>query len=124
MEKKTQLALRISKYIHDTCDNVPHDIGLKIVDIMETEFNLRIEEEPVPEPVLKVGSVLVAKMDFKSIDGETFLLKGKEYPVDGFNRSEDFDELYLKSETSKTHLFDLNELHHAYWGKYFTKKAE
>lgn len=32
MTDKTEIALKISKIVHDNCDNVPHDIGLKIVE--------------------------------------------------------------------------------------------
>lgn len=32
MTDKTEIALKISKIVHDNCDNVPHDIGLKIME--------------------------------------------------------------------------------------------
>ena len=33
--KNVQIALKISKYIHDNCKDVPHDIGMKILKIIE-----------------------------------------------------------------------------------------
>lgn len=31
------LAMKISKRIHDECENVPHDIGLKVLDVIEND---------------------------------------------------------------------------------------
>jgi hypothetical protein len=35
---KISLALKLSKYVHDNCKDVPHDIGLHLVQIVE-EYN-------------------------------------------------------------------------------------
>lgn len=34
---KVELALKINKLIHDECTNVPHDIGWRIVRMLELE---------------------------------------------------------------------------------------
>lgn len=35
--ENVNLALKIAKAIHDRCENVPHDIGVVIVDLIEAE---------------------------------------------------------------------------------------
>jgi len=32
---KIELAIKLSRYIHNVCENVPHDIGLTLVNIIE-----------------------------------------------------------------------------------------
>lgn len=34
-QDKTDLALKINKFVHDNCENVSHDIGLRIVDLID-----------------------------------------------------------------------------------------
>lgn len=34
-DKDIELALKLSAYVHDTCENVPHDIGLKLLKIIK-----------------------------------------------------------------------------------------
>ena len=34
------LALKISRLIHDTCDNAPHDIGFSVMEIIINDSNL------------------------------------------------------------------------------------
>lgn len=29
------LAVKLSRYVHSVCDNVPHDIGLKLAEIIK-----------------------------------------------------------------------------------------
>lgn len=38
MRIDSELALKISRYIHDKCKDVPHDIGLCIADIIEQHY--------------------------------------------------------------------------------------
>ena len=33
------LAIKLSKYVHDNCKDVPHDIGLKLVEIISEHFH-------------------------------------------------------------------------------------
>ena len=33
-DRDIKLALELSSYVHDTCKNVPHDIGLKLLEIV------------------------------------------------------------------------------------------
>lgn len=34
-----ELALKLSRYVHDNCKDVPHDIGLKLVEIISEHFS-------------------------------------------------------------------------------------
>lgn len=34
---KTELALKVNKLIHDSCKDVPHDIGFKVMELIEAE---------------------------------------------------------------------------------------
>jgi len=33
------LSFKISRYVHDNCKDVPHDIGLKLIEIIKEHIN-------------------------------------------------------------------------------------
>lgn len=33
-----ELAVKLSKYVHDNCKEVPHDIGMKLMEIISEHF--------------------------------------------------------------------------------------
>lgn len=43
----TEIALKLSKYCHDHCDNVPHDIGLKLLERVDGDGCLNQVNEQV-----------------------------------------------------------------------------
>ena len=46
---KADIAIRLSRYVHNTCENVPHDIGLALLEIVmpiiQTADRLKEENE-------------------------------------------------------------------------------
>ncbi len=38
------LALKINKLIHDECKEVPHDIGVRIMELVERELKKELKE--------------------------------------------------------------------------------
>jgi hypothetical protein len=40
-DKWVNAALEMSQFVHTECENVPHDIGLKLMDIIEKHYTLQ-----------------------------------------------------------------------------------
>jgi len=40
---ETELAIKITKYIDKICKNVPHDIGLNIIKIIQENGNINVK---------------------------------------------------------------------------------
>lgn len=49
---EVKLALEMNKLVHDECKDVPHDIGLRLLEIVKMNVNEQLRQPPVSGSVL------------------------------------------------------------------------
>lgn len=48
MEKKIELALKLNRLVHDECNDVSHDIGLRLEEICSKHYEKYYNCSPTP----------------------------------------------------------------------------
>lgn len=55
LNKEVQLALELNKLVHENCKDVPHDIGIRLMDIVKKYATIHsMDITPLPEKYAKV----------------------------------------------------------------------
>lgn len=44
---EVKLALEMNKLVHDECKDVPHDIGLRLLEIVKMNVNEQLKQPPI-----------------------------------------------------------------------------
>ena len=68
-----KLALEMNKLVHNECEDVPHDIGLKLLEIVKRNVNEQLRQPPVS------GQLLFSPDDIERIVNAKSTFNGKQF---------------------------------------------
>jgi len=70
---EVKLALELNKVVHNECKDVPHDIGLRLLDVVKKHLGEQLNLPPV------IKSVCDHDRHYSEIDGFAYCNKCGEY---------------------------------------------